>query len=381
MKILMVAPRFTPKSGGGGFVITNNLCKELIKNGHKLDVWTSDYESSGFKQPEEFFVRHAYTKITLMGFHLTPYIKQWCEYDLKGVFDVVHLQGCRTFQNIVVSHYARKYNIPYIVDAHGFPIQGSFFHQLILKTFDAIFANKIVRGAQMCIAETETGKKEYLRAGVKEENIRIIPCPYDLSIFDDLPSKGEFKKKHKLPPDSRIIGFLGGLDRIKGLDFLCQAFAKIKDRNDTYLVLAGTDMGFKKELEVLIEQLGMKNSVVFTGYIAGRDKLEYLVDCDVCVFPSRAEQGLPFAGLESVMCGTPIVVTEGTGSAEDVKGMGCGLVSTPEMLHIHIMRMLDLRVGFGDECVKSGQSYIRKNLSITEKVKDYEQVYEQVMWK
>jgi len=383
MKILMVAPRFSPKSGGGGFVIANNLCKELINTGHDVEVWSSDYGQDTnpiLGTANKFFIRYTHATVSLMGFHYTPYLSQYCEYDLVP-FDVIHLQGCRTFQNIVVSHYARKYKIPYIVDAHGFPIQGTWFHKLILRTFDWLFANKIVRGASMCIAETEVGKQEYLRAGVKEDKIRIIPCPYDLSIFDNLPPKGEFKKKYKLPQESKIIGFLGGLDRIKGLDFLVKSFAKLSDRNDLYLVLAGTDMGFKDELDALIGQLELQNSVIYTGYISGRDKLEYLVDCDVCVFPSRAEQGLPFAGLEAIMCGTPLVVTGGTGSADDVDKMKCGIVSNPEMLHIHIRRMLDLRIGFGDECVKGGQEYIRKNLSFTEKVKDYEKVYEQVVHK
>lgn len=390
MKILMVAPRFSPKSGGGGYVITNNLCKELVKNRHSVEIWCSDYEFGEVKYP--FNAYPFGTLCTLMGFHITPNLIKYSRMfvNMAGKnekfgtnlsifkpFDVIHLQGCRTFQNIVVSHYARKYKIPYIVDAHGFPIQGSFFHKLILRTFDFFFANKIVRGAEYCIAETEVGEQEYLRAGVKEERIKIIPCPYDLSIFDDLPSKGIFKIKYGLA-NKRIIGFLGGLDRIKGLDFLVDAFAKIKERKDLVLVLAGTDMGFKKELDEQIERLDIKDRVIFTGYISGRDKLEYLVDCDVCVFPSRAEQGLPFAALEAIMCGVPIIVNAGTGSMEDVRKMGCGLISNPDMLHIHIGRMLDLRVGFGDECVKSGQDYIRKNLSMSEQVKKYEEIYNQV---
>ncbi len=393
MKILMVAPRFSPKSGGGGYVITKNLVKELLKKEYGVEICTSDYQyekSDDLHESMFFYIKTFHTFKTIMGFHITIDLIKWADAYLSlnpktdwdypyWINDVIHLQGCRTFQNIVVSYYARKYKIPYIVDAHGFPIQGTWFHKLILRTFDWLFANKIVRGASMCIAETEVGKQEYLRAGVKEDKIRIIPCPYDLSIFDNLPPRGEFKKKYGIKPDSKIVGFLGGLDRIKGLDFLVKSFAKLKDRNDLYLVLAGTDMGFKDELDVLIGQLELRNSVIYTGYISGRDKLEYLVDCDVCVFPSRAEQGLPFAGLEAIMCGTPLVVTEGTGSADDVDKMKCGIVSNPKMLHIHIRRMLDLRIGFGDEYVKAGQGYIRKNLSIKEKVKDYEKVYGQVL--
>lgn len=381
----MVAPRFSPKSGGGGYVITKNLIKALEKRGHNIGVYTSDYQFDineaydGINQSgKHVWLMPFKTLFTLMGFHVTKPHLNWREGVFTKDVHIVHMQGCRTWQNIVSYAQCRKYKIPYIVDAHGFPIQGTWFHKLVLKAFDFLFANKIVRGAEYCIAETEVGKQEYLRAGVKEERIKIIPCPYDLSIFDNLPPKGEFKKKYGLG-GKYIIGFLGGLDRIKGLDFLVDAFAKLKEYKDLVLVLAGTDMGFKKELDAKIEQLDIKGMVIFTGYISGRDKLEYLVDCDVCVFPSRAEQGLPFAALEAIMCSVPIIVNAGTGSMEDVRKMGCGLVSNPTMLSTHIRRMLDLRVGFGDECVKSGQNYIRKNLSIEEKVKDYEKIYQGVI--
>ncbi|MFA5048911.1 MAG: glycosyltransferase family 4 protein [Patescibacteria group bacterium] len=386
MKILMVSPRFTPKSGGGGFVITKNLIKELDKRGHNIGVFTSDYQFdvneaySGLNQnSKHVWLMPFKTLITLMGFHITKPHINW----RKGVFtediDVVHMQGCRTWQNIVAYEQCNKYNIPYIVDAHGFPIQGSWLHKLILRTFDFLFANKIVRGASMCIAETEVGKKEYLRAGVKEENIKIIPCPYDLSIFDNFPPKGEFKKKNGIPSNRRIVGFLGGFDRIKGLDFLVESFAKINEQKDVLLVLAGTDMGFKKELEDLVCKLGIENRVFYTGYISGRDKLEYLVDCDVCVFPSRAEQGLPFAALEALMCNVTIIVTDGTGSAEDVAKMKCGLVSDWDMADIvdDIEQVLDNQT-LNKILVQNGQDYIRKNLSITEKVKDYEEVYRSI---
>jgi len=392
MKILMVAPRFSPRSGGGGFVVTNNLCKELVKRGHNVAVWTSDYESDLPFWQKEYVgnpqILPFATEFTLAGFHVTLELIKFAEMSFRLAkdafslklpwgFNAIHLQGCRTFQNIVVYHYARKYKIPYIVEAHGFPIQGTWLYKLVLKAFDIMFANKIVRNASMCIAETETGKKEYLRAGVKEDRIRIIPCPYDLSIFDNLPERGKWRNRHNVPSGAKIIGFLGGLDKIKGLDFLTKTFANVCQEKDDILVLAGTDMGFKKELEVLIKDLRIGGHVIFTGYISGRDKLEFLVDCDVCVFPSRAEQGLPFAALESMMCGTPIIVTSGTGAAEDVSRMGCGQVvkfGDEEELGLAIKLASNDKIG-----VKNGQKYIRANLSMDVNVKKYEEVYRQAI--
>jgi len=380
MKILMVTPRFSPKSGGGGFVATNTLCKELAKRGHKVEVWSSDYQLDEEFSDKEYssnpFLFPFRTVATLMGFHFTPDMIEFSN-ALKG-FDIIHIQGCRTFQDTVVAYYARKYKIPYIVSANGFPIAGMWTHRLACWTFDLLFSNNVIKGASFCVAGSETGFKEYLRAGAEKSNIRIMPVPYDLSIFDDLPPKGNFRKTYKIGANKPVVGFLGGLDHNKGVDILCQSFAKIAEEKAGILVVAGIDLGVREELENLVKKLGIEKRVIFTGYINGREKLEYLVDCDVCVFPSRAESGLPLAAVEALMCGVPIIANAGTGSMDDVRRMGCGMVSNPDMLHIHIQRMLSLKA-FAKICVEQGQKYIRQNRSVTESVKKYEKIYREAI--
>ncbi len=396
----MVCPRFSPRSGGGGYVIAKNLCKELIKNGHTVVVLTSDYE---FKWKDGTFIEVGNEKwqvsqvdgipvmplktdLTISSLHITA--KELAKFGVVvRHFDVIHLQGCRTYQNIQVVKLAQKYGIPYIVDAHGFPIQGNFINKLILKTFDYLFANKIVHGAKLCIAETETGKQEYMRAEVPEDKIKIIPCPYDLSVFQNLPEKGKFRKKWAILQKTTITGFLGGLSPIKGVDYLLESFAlRIKEigaEKAGILVLAGTDMGYRKVLDKLVIKLGIKDSVIFTGYIAGRDKLAYLVDCDVCVFPSRAEQGLPFAGLEAIMCGTPIIVTHPTGMAEDVNRMNCGLIvdfgDKKELAWFMNYAVSEGAKPLMNKLVENGQKYIKKHLSLSEQVKNYEEIYKEIV--
>ena len=399
MRILQVIPRLSSKYGGGGFTITKNLTLALANREHKVGIFTSDYDFNMFQPTQvennllvEFnkypakriWVFPFRTVFNIVSLHITTTPKKLLQNIFNEGIDVIHMQGCRTWQNIIVYQWAKKYKISYVVDAHGFPVEGTFLRKLFIRIFDALFANRIVRNAKFCIAETETGVKEYLRAGVDKNKIVIIPCPYDLSIFDSLPSRGRFRERSKLSQQQRIVLYLGGLDYIKGLDFLVKAFAMLNDEN-AVLVLVGEDMGFRKTLEKLVNDLNIKNAVIFTSGLYGQEKLEALVDADVAVFPSRAEQGLPFAALEAIMCGTPIIVTDGTGAAEDVKKMGAGLVAGMialteadliQDLSIGIQHVLDYKEV---HLVKNGQSYIRKNLSITEKVKDYEELYKRCL--
>ncbi len=390
MRILQVVPRLSSKYGGGGFTIAKNLTLALAKRGHYVGIFTSDYDLD--EDAVQTFLANSHiwtfpfkTIFNMSTLHITSnprnLMNNIFDNTIKGGgVDVVHMQGCRTWQNVIVYQWAKKYKIPYVVDAHGFPVEGTPLRKLFIRIFDALFANRIVRNARFCIAETETGAKEYLRAGVDKDKIAVIPCPYDLSVFDSLPSRGRFKKRSGLLQQQRIVLYLGGLDYIKGLDFLVKAFAKMHD-DKAVLVLVGEDMGFRKTLEKLVDDLSINDKVLFTGGLYGQEKLEALVDADVAVFPSRAEQGLPFAALEAIMCDTPVIVTDGTGAAEDVKKMGAGLVvgltalneaDLIQDLNIGIQHILDYKE---THLIKNGQSYIRKNLSITEKVKDYEKLY------
>ena len=63
--------------------------------------------------------------------------------------------------------------------------------------------------------------------GVSEDKIEIIPNGVDLSEFDNLPERGEFRREYGLGSDQRIILYLGRIHKTKGLDLLGKAFAEL----------------------------------------------------------------------------------------------------------------------------------------------------------
>ncbi len=384
MKILQVVPRLSKKYGGGGVVIATTLAKELGKKNHKALVLGSDYgwdvdERLRFHCPNvsHFELRTIFTVSTL---HITDRPKLFLNWLFgETALDVIHMQGVRTFQNIIAYHYAKKYKIPYIVDSHGFAVAGSFLRRLLTKLFDIMFANKICRDANFCVAETKIGKDEFIRAGVKPEKIVIIPCGCDLGQFDNLPPKGGFRKKWRIGVSKKIVLYLGSIEYIKGLDFLIKSFTKLGG-DDNVLVLVGEtpNLSYLETLCDMVIKLGMdKGKVIFTGGLYGKDKLEALVDADVAVFPSRAEQGIPFAAIEAIMCNTPVIVSDGTGAAEDIRKMGSPFIPIKfgDTESFKIVLELMLYGSVKTNWLEIAQKYIRNNLSITEKVKDYEKLY------
>ena len=227
------------------------------------------------------------------------------------------------------------------------------------------------------IAETETGDEEYRRAGVSGDRIVRLYPPFPTEDYDSLPAKGGFRRKFGIG-ERPLVLFLGRIARIKGVDFLVEAFAELaKERDDVVLAIAGSDDGFRAEVELKIAELGIAERVLFTGYVAGEDKKMALLDADMMVQPSVYGQGIPRAGIEAVLCGTPVVVTKNTGAAEDMERMGGSYMvdygNAPEFADV--MNSILNRPDEAAEEVRKLRNYIEANLSMTHKIGEYEKIY------
>ena len=70
---------------------------------------------------------------------------------------------------------------------------------------------------------------QYIEMGVSKNKIEIIPNGINLSDYQNLPEKGEFRKKYGIKNDEKIILYLGRINRIKGIDMLIEAFSDVSN--------------------------------------------------------------------------------------------------------------------------------------------------------
>ena len=109
MKILQVFDRFSSKVNGT-VTLLHQLSEALAKKGHEVVIYTSDYKSD----PEFINSLPGVTVypfrswLDLPGIHMVPGMISEVKRRLKD-FDVIHLHCFRSFQNIVIHHYAPKY--------------------------------------------------------------------------------------------------------------------------------------------------------------------------------------------------------------------------------------------------------------------------------
>ena len=300
--------------------------------------------------------------------------------------DIIHMHVYRSFQNIFLYLYCTSTKTPYVMDAHG---SVPFWNKgrMKKKIFDFIIGEKIMLGASAWIAETEVGVYEYLNLfkSLKKEQIDVLSPPFGVDEFINLPkiTNAEFRTNYKLPIDSKIITFLGRLHKGKGNDFLLKGIAELrKKEGNVYCMLVGSDDGHERDLRELAKKLNIEKYVIFTGFKSGNDKNEILKCSNVVVQLSRFEQGA-WAPLEGVLCKTPILVTDHTGTGEDIKRLDAGyLVKMDDILDLSnkLYYILSNKDEALEKTVRS-REYIINNLSMDARMNEYISIYKKCISK
>jgi glycosyltransferase involved in cell wall biosynthesis len=122
---------------------------------------------------------------------------------------------------------------------------------------------------------------------------------------------------------------IGRLSPEKGQALLLRAFAELqRDFPRLQLTFAGTGP-LEAELRALAAQLGVADSVIFTGYVADIRKV---YDATDLVIQSSLTEGLPNVIVEAAYVGLPIVATDVGGTGEIIEHGVSGWLVAPGSL-------------------------------------------------
>jgi len=384
MKILQVTSFFRPSwEAGGPPRAVYEISKRLVKRGHDVTVYTTD----GFKyrlnveknKPVDvdgirvYYFRNLSNYITRKWVLPIPYyVPIVARRELKD-FDIIHIHEYRTVLTLATYSYAKKYNIPYVLQARG-SILPFFAKKKLKRFFDRVWGKRILKDVSKAFALTNIEAEQYKKMDIKENKIEIVPNGIDLSEYTHLPEKGKFRRKYGIKDDEKIILYLGRIHKIKGVDLLVSTFTDlIKEINNVRLVIVGPDDGFLPILKKQIKNLDVNEEILFAGPLYRRNKLEAYVDADMFVLPSRYE-AFPNTLLEAFACGLPVITTNRCGIADIVKRAGLIVEFDRKQLKDAIFKVLSdegLRRRFGEE----GKELIKEKFKWDTIVKKIENIY------
>lgn len=134
----------------------------------------------------------------------------------------------------------------------------------------------------------------------------VIPNGIDLTQFTHI-LREDARKYFNLRPDTKIVVYVGRLEKQKGVDILIQSISEICYPGTDFLVWLIGDGPLKEDLLNQVNTLDLSDIIHFWGY--QKDIPSLLKASDIYVLPSRYE-GMSFALLEGMAAGLPCVVTK-----------------------------------------------------------------------
>jgi glycosyltransferase involved in cell wall biosynthesis len=206
----------------------------------------------------------------------------------------------------------------------------------------ANFANRwLYRQAKVVVTTGESLLKHLIRRlNLDPEGIVSIPTGIDTERFKPTTDKANAKKVVGLDPTHRHIGIVATLRSWKGHTFLLDAFGQL-NRPDLRLLVVGTGPE-GPDIEKKIASMNLSSQVILTGQ--RNDPENWLQALDVFCLPSYANEGVPQAILQAMLCGLPIVTTPVGAILEAVQNGVSAVIVPPRdsrLLAVAITRLLD----------------------------------------
>ncbi len=160
------------------------------------------------------------------------------------------------------------------------------------------------------------------------KKVRILPSGTDVTKFNKITSN--LKNELKIM-NSKVILYVGALRDYKGLQFLINAFPKIKTKikNAKLIMIGKGDQELK--LRKLIEKLQIENDVLMPGFVTENELIKFYSIADVFVLPSPTlAEGFGLVAIEALSSGVPTIITSGAGISEVFKKYNIGEVVEPK---------------------------------------------------
>jgi len=240
------------------------------------------YSKSNKKKPNNKIANFLTKSLVYQRFFFTPNFSQ-IYYMLNKIhkrqkIDIIHSSPIRFTADLSAFLFCKKNHVPYICTPvyHINPYADSIFYpsfQHILEKSDVI------------IAETYIEKDFYIKYGIRENKIHVIPPGIDPNDYKK-PNVKKFKNRYNIPENAPLLFFMGRRNYEKGifhtiiaLNYLIKKFKDIK------LLIAGPNtIDYLRYIKNIPSKL--KSHIIDLGLIDEDTKADALASCDIFILPS-----------------------------------------------------------------------------------------------
>lgn len=314
------------KAGVGKY--THNIIKNLIKidkkNRYFLYFTFLRNRKKRIRQVEEFLGKPRSKRIHV---RIIPLPAQWYEFLISTVYPI---------EKIIKD----KIDIFFAPYASGIPKRG--FKNMVVMVHDLVFLrfpehrgkklsnyylkrHKIaIKNCQKIIVPSKATKndlRKFLKVDPRKIDVIYEAVSEELKIIKKINTEEVNKKiRQYFDPKIKYILSVGTIEPRKNLNKLVEAYSILPHniQKEYKLVIVGQKGWNNSKLFKTIENLNIKDKVIFTGFVKDED-LPYIYNkAKVFVYPSLYE-GFGLPPLEALACGVPVIVSN-TSSLPEVVG-------------------------------------------------------------
>lgn len=282
-----------------------NLANCLKANGHEVLVIAPRFTDGKLELIDNVLYVPGFYLKNLYGYRLTNiFAYKPLKIIKKFRPEVIHNQTDFTI-GFLARRSAKRLKVPIVYTYHTSYEDYTYY---VTRGLMDRFAKRFVRYYSKDLAKKMTEfitpsvkTKEYMRSVGSDAYINIIPTGIDFSIFKkeqiDQTKMAKFKKIHNIEPNTKVFLLVGRLAKEKSMDVSLKCFAMFHQKHpeiDKKMLILGGGPA-KGELELLIEDLGIRHLVSFLGQVNSLEVPFYYHLADIYTSASITEtQGLTF---------------------------------------------------------------------------------------
>ncbi len=325
MNILVVSSDFSPRSWGIG-AYTKDLSTFLTKTNSVTVLATGIPDAKTFDHGSPYRIIRTPSFPILRHISFFVYVP-WAlkRYHIDSVLHVVWITS-------LISHiWYWLIPVPYFVSVHGTEIRDDKISwRRRLKYYLKDWRIVALRKAKGIFPVSNYSARLVMSLGIEQSRIEVLLNGVNTQQYLPVANNQKKNKQQRLLTVAR-------LDLNKGHDYVLNALAILKKQgltpNYTIVGQGPEEMRLRK----MVQELGLENQVIFTGFIPDNQLPAIYTSCDIYVMASREipgrldlVEGFGISFLEASASGLPVVAGDSGGVSDAVRNGKTGLLVNPD---------------------------------------------------
>ena len=343
VRVCFLSPEYLPLSGGTGAYVYY-LSNELMKLGNSASIVTGYNEGRDVKINEQhhiFFIKSLKAPVIKSFLFAAAASRKLTKLRSSFPVDIAHVNlplipsfaVPSGFGSTLIStvHSTWKGEAEAIRSEPYSRLNSNEKFMVSFNWLLRLFEEKMLEHSNRIIAVSDFTKHELLQYyKVKEAKIRVIHNGVNVDKFRPATDKLKAKAELGFNPEDKVLLSVGRLYARKGLFTLIESMVLVtKKFRNAKLIIAGKGLSNEmKKLTNFATKLRVKDNIVFTGYFPDKKLPKLYQAADIFTF-STFYENLPFAVLEALSTGLPVVTTRVGGIPEMIEDGKNGFLVEP----------------------------------------------------